>query len=63
MVRIIVGNVVQMVPERVARMVLSLVAKAERIGAADSGRVLINWRRESVQAEISECIEVPRSPE
>lgn len=63
MIKVVVGKQVRLVPERVARIVLALLSSAERIGLTESGRMTINWRGQSVQAEVSSCVEVPSLPE
>lgn len=62
MVRIVVGQVIRIVPERVARIITALIAKAERIEAAHTGGIAIHWAGNSVQAKLSENIDVPRLP-
>lgn len=63
MTKIQVGDCVRLVPGRVARIVFALLARAERIANAPSGRISINWRGQSVQAEMSEQFDVPSLPE
>ena len=62
MVRVVIGKSVQDVPERVARILALMASQAMRIEAVHTGSIAINWSGESVQAKLSESIEVPRSP-